>query len=202
MRSRREFTRQAVGMDERIAAGAQPLDQGVNLAPRRRAAEQNGVALEHQRRAGRVHQHQQVLRRAGHVVDEFLGLAKRRQDGDQLAAQPQPVSVVIVLDDRFDAQRKDLAQLFAGRADLEGHEMRRHVMAGNHAPEPALDHQRNRHRGQRLHVLHVLQVYWRHRTQAGEAEVGGCAGFRVQQRRQARRFIVGVGDQAHMAGKV
>ena len=145
---------------------------------------------------------QQFREDAAHVVDDVGALGQVAQHfhhhAPHLEAEGQFARVLA----RLDAQRQHLAQLLAGGALLEFHRRRAFVVAGNQAPELALDDERDRHRGQRAHVAHVLQVHRRHAAQGCERQIVGGAGDRIARRYQRRRRVVGVLDQADALQRV
>ena len=70
-------------------------------------------------------------------------------------------------------------------------------MAGNQAPQLALDDQRHRHRRQRAHVAHILQVNRRDAAQGRMRQIIRQAGDGIHGRLQAGRHVIGVLDQAY-----
>ena len=77
---------------------------------------------------------------------------------------------------------------------VNGASPRRPVMAGDQAPQPAVDNDRDRHRCRDVHVLEVLQVHRRHAAQLREAEIQRLPGQRgVQVIEQLTLQLVGAG---------
>jgi hypothetical protein len=153
----------------------------------------------HARGAGEAQQFRKHVR---HVRDEVAALGQPRQhrhhDAPHVEAEPEFLRVLA----RFDAQGQDLAELLAGRALVERDGGRRRVMAGDQSPQLALDDQRHGHRGQRLHVAHVLQVHRGDAAQRGERQVVGAAGDGIDGGDEGRRHIARVLDQADARQRV
>ena len=113
-----------------------------------------------------------------------------------LRPNAQLVLVLVVLLLAGQQRRKRLADELAQLPQLVAHQPGREVVAGNHAPQPALVNQGNGHGGRRAHVAQVLQVHRRHAAQHRVGHVGWAVGYRVVHRHQRHGRVGCVGDEA------
>lgn len=140
--------------------------------------------------AGRRHQRARVgAEGVERVVVEQQRLDQRGAHAGRLFGQ----FGVLACFDAVDGRGHHLGQHVGRHADRVGHELARHVVAGNQAPQAAIDHDRHAHRGAHVHVLEVLDVHRRDAAQQGEAHVERRRAGRAEQR---HGVVVHVGDQA------
>ena len=96
--------------------------------------------------------------------------------------------------ERLHGGRDHLRHHVDGHADGVGHLARRHVVAGEHAPQAAADDDGHAHRRAHAHVLQVLDVDRRDAAQHAVAQVQRLALRGVGHQRH--RLVADVGDQA------
>lgn len=195
---RRMQRAQLIGMEHfAMAVRAQPLHQFAHLLFAGRVAVGQHAVVDDDGRAIRAGKAQQLGKHAAQAVGKVdLLLRQAGQHADHGAPHFQAKLQFAGVGARLDAQRQDLPQLFAHGALLERHRQGRFVMAGNQAPQLALDDQRHRHRRQGAHVAHILQVNRRDAAQGRMRQIIRQAGNGIHGRLQARRRVIGVLDQA------
>ena len=101
----------------------------------------------------------------------------------------------------FEPHREHLREQFRHRSPLERDDARRIMVAGEEAPEPPLDDDRDRHRGLDAHVLEIFDVDRRHGAQHREREIERRPVL-VQHRHDPDRLRVHVGDDPEQVALV
>ena len=189
------FVAQALAVKQLGAARVDPARHREHLVRRRRAPCGPALVIEHHRGAARMRHAEQ---RAG-LVDEALqcqiavGQVRHDLERQLLALEAGGDRGGVFLG--LDLQRQQAAQMFASHAGLKVQVAGRVVVARNQAPKLPAHDDRDRHRRQRAHVAHVLQVHRRNAAQAREREVeraGAPGGVDDVQR---HRVVVRIRDQ-------
>ncbi len=180
--------------DQLVAPFAQPLRQLQDLFMLRRVADGFALVGGDDRRAVGTGEPQHHLGEMAETLDHAVAIGHRREQVDDLVAQFQLALREGLAFPRLDLQREDAAEQLAGGAGLVADRTRFGIMAGDQPPEAVANDDGDRHRRQRAHVAHVLQMHRGNAAQCGEAQVQWRAGDRIERRHQWRGLIVGILD--------
>jgi len=167
-----------------------------------RVAVGQDAVVDHDGHAAGTRKAQKFAEHTAEVVDKVGAFGEATEHLDHDAAHVEAELQFGAVFAAFDAQCQDLAQLLAGRALFDRHRARRGVVACDQAPQLAPHDQGDRHRGQRAHIAHVLQVHGRDAAQRGERQVVARAAGRILGRDERLGLVIGVLDHADWRQRV
>ncbi|MNS91236.1 hypothetical protein D3C72_1253160 [compost metagenome] len=129
-------------------------------------------------------------------INPFFGSSHPLQQARLNVAKLHPAGCILGTLLHGDPHRQELRGKIAGFTDGKGYRMGCSVVAGNQAPESAIDDDRHRHRSGRTHIAHIFEMNRRHTAKLRKAHIEHCSRFRIHRRPDRDGLIIDIGNHS------